>query len=214
MKGRKIEKYELRNFGITIDIKISKDLTFFAEIGSETIISASATDLKDLIYKKVKSMHAAKWKPIIRINHTGKIDHPQEACFELDYERYYYAQVGDRIRKISWASYEARKADPINLLHSSQEEYGKQEDNLKNKGCTYHRSRNGEDVVENLFTEYGELYKPYSDELWNGLEKLRECIKLANYNISQLLSTKAGISKLMNNGKLLIEFQEKNKAMT
>ena len=97
----------------------------------------------------------------------------------------------------------------MDVLQSSKRVYGVLEDKLQNKSCTYHRSRNGEDVVDNLFTEYGTSFKPYSDELWSGLEKLRECINLANYNISQLLSTEEGTSRLMGKGGLMIEFQEK-----
>lgn len=212
-KGRKVEDYHLRSFGTTIEIRMTSDLIFFAQVGNDALQADNAETLRCMIREKIEELHDAEWKPIIEIEYKERIDHPQEAHFELSYEKFYCAEVGDKVRQISWANYEHcinEGKDPKTILYRSKEQHRKLEDKLKTRSCTYHRTRNGEEVVENLSSKYGTFYKPYSEELWNGLEKLREAITLAKHKISQLLSTEEGIAKLKSEGKLMITFDDKN----
>lgn len=211
IKGRKVEDFVLRSFGTTVEIRMTTGLIFFAKIGNDVLQADNAEKLRQIIREKIELLHKAEWKPIIEIKHKGHVDHPQEANFDMTYERFYCAEVGDKVRQISWAGYEhciKEGDDPKTILYRSNEQYKKLTDEVRTRDCTYHRSRNGEPVVEILSSKCGTFYKPYSEELWQGLEKLRESISVANHKISKLISTEEGMVRLMSQGKLMITFND------
>jgi hypothetical protein len=86
-------------------------------------------------------------------------------------------------------------------------------ESIKDKYREYHistsHSRNGgERIAEDVTHREGKFYCPYSESLWEGLNRLRDAMVEVANRISQLVSTDKGLALLSSGGKLLIEQEE------
>lgn len=207
-EGRVVEKYDVPGYGISVDIRLLGDLTFYAEVWGETFKNKDGAALKQELYEYIKANSNIEWKSIIRISHNGYTERAQEAEFKFEYERFWYAKVGDKCRELSWGTYEAYKDKPERWLSLSYNRYRTIEDSLKQRNVNYGSSRNGESYKELVKEVEGEVFRPYSEELWAGLGKLKETINQAHARIMELISTEKGNAYLMSGGKLLLESED------
>jgi hypothetical protein len=205
----------LGTFGIEVEIRLTKELEFRANVGDKRFQTKEVESLKSLIREEVQAQHMAVWLPVIKIDYGGETHSPQKADFKIEYDRFYYAEVGDSTRIINWARYEhlmEEKKEPDtrfsewsrSLIGNSSPHYGKMEDNINTRVVHFHKMRNGEEVVLPLDQVTGVVYRPYTEELWAGLEALREALNLANCKISDLISTDKGLKTLASGTRLML----------
>lgn len=205
-KGRVVEKMVFRSYGIEVEIRMGKDLTFYATIGDTTYDSKEADELKKRVREVVRDLFTAVWKPMIKIEYDGETQPIQAAKFELEYHRFYYAEIGDRFVQLDWATYEHLKeigASQTTFAERAHSGYGtKPTDEVKPYICHTGHFRDGSYIEEDIEHVAGSFFRPYSEELWQGLENLRHAIDLANTKISALVSTNEGIARLCSGGQL------------
>ena len=94
---------------------------------------------------------------------------------------------------------------PNFLINLSRPMYGKEiTDSIKSWNCGVHKDRDGEHGLEDVEFTSGKVYRPYTEELWAGVEKLREAITQMNARIVELISTNEGIARIVSGGQLML----------
>jgi FMN phosphatase YigB (HAD superfamily) len=106
------------------------------------------------------------------------------------FERFYIGKKEKLLRKISWSEWE----------RYNKEYKGKE---LSARLTLYSRWT---DIDPEAVREKGDesLYRPYSKELWKGLEALRKSICEAKAKILQLITTEKGIARIKGGNALAL----------
>lgn len=194
----------LELYKIDVNIYLNKtgdNPRFEAELGGESIYDTDYVSLRKKINERARICFAADWKPIIEIHTTSPSSLEQEVDWNFRFRRFYYAVVGNSYRELSWDTYQAWKErgvdDRSELINASRhwmaagtaENKGMPGDETKPRHVLY----NGEEIRYQI----GNYYRPYSEDLWNGLVKLRDVSVEAGIRLINLLGSDEGLALIL-----------------
>lgn len=216
-RGRLIERYTEHYLDTEVELRLTRGMVFEAHIGDIVVTSTDASKIKSLVSEKIKSIMAVEWTSIIQVEFDEEEHFPsdaerlrQSAQFKLGYNRLYYAKIKEideghykgqtLYRQLSWSRYHQLVEDGAEswrFVAEAKRFFGEYKDSTKEHVVSTGHEVNGEGVEEDISYVNGTFYRPYSEELWQGLGKLRDVINQANSKISELVSTDAGLNILM-----------------
>lgn len=207
-KGRLVETMHLTEFGMKVEIRLSTDLEFRARVGEDTLYDYNAEKLRKRIRLEVAKYFKAEWKPLVSITFDGQVNTTQKGQIEFTYERIYYAKIGDHYEYIGWGLYESLLeggAPHSEFVRNARQLHQGPKDEVRTYMVRTQCQRNGEDVDEGVENLEGTVYRPYSDELWEGLEQLLIAVNRVNTKISDLIGTDEGLALITGGGQLALK---------
>lgn len=191
--GKIIEKIRIDGVSELIEIRMVKEygkINFFSNFGEK---SFSGTDIQKVIQdvtKCAKETININWIPIIEIevgDSQESFGHGTKVSF--DFSRYYFGIVGERVESVKWSMIDNKVFSDADILRSSR---------------NYKELKELKDGFPMDEPDRRTYYRPYSEKLWAGLERMREMLVDASKRLNELVGSEAGIKKIMSGGALML----------
>jgi hypothetical protein len=184
LKPQKVDEVRDDTLGLSADIMLNRnDLTFFAKLGDEEVTGASAKEVKNEMYARLRLLSSLEWKGVIEVN-LGRSD-----GLEVTAKRYWYAvNARNEVIAAEWRD----STDELRLKHGHRMYWdharmGRFEPPMKARP-QYH----GDSARAN--------YLPYSEDLWTGIAAVQTQIKALRAHLEDLIMTPDGASELQRIG--------------
>jgi hypothetical protein len=210
MRGAKVKKIYSERYGLSVDIRLEKSsMTFFCVIGGELITASSYDEIKPKVHSKIKDIAEIEFKPYIIVGVSYEGEHDRGGGIKLQTERLYLGIKPDgNIRYLEfWQVEDIDSLDKDELLTRSSYynhiKAGTELEDSKDSSTCDHRV-NGRNF--SIKTHSTEVYRPYTEELWQALQSFNILIADAGNRIMELLGTEKGLNLLIQKQPNLITF--------
>lgn len=186
-KPKKIDEFFFRSADIRVDVFLTPDNMFAAEVFDTTFQKPSIDELRSAIDKFIYTNLSLEFKPVIAISIIEPFGGSGEGMFKaflgFSIRRFYYAVGQNTMYEVSWNHYDGVSHMPLN--HASRFYVNKKGDAPFEPPC-----------------KFGDTYYlPYDEATWVGAEALLETLKKARKRLFEILDDSETLA-LVGSGQL------------
>lgn len=116
-KGRKISTYTHKESGISVEIRLDKDLTFNAFYEGKWYSAPTAAALETELATEISKTFAVKWIPVLEVTAPSKNQTDEESYAAIEFRRFQYSPRGDK--EGLGATWGVDPADRIHRTHTN-----------------------------------------------------------------------------------------------